>query len=126
MKHSLKKLFLFVWGIFLLFSCIRFSFINLSEALCFFSFVRLFVLLSFRFFAALIRVELEDAYGGDGMAVLDCRGRVHLNQVYLCLEPNKDTGLPGEQVINPVILRCEIPTNTWWYAFKMMEIEAEM
>lgn len=53
----------------------------------------------FSFFAALVRVELEDAYGGDGMAVLDCRGRVHLNQVYLCLEPDKDTGLPGEQVI---------------------------
>eukprot|EP00904_Undaria_pinnatifida_P003208 jgi/Undpi1/12889/HiC_scaffold_7.g02555.m1 len=47
------------------------------------------------------RVELEDAYGGDGMAVLDCRGRVHLNQVYLCLEPDKDTGLPGEQVACP-------------------------
>lgn len=47
------------------------------------------------------RVELEEAYGGDGMAVLDCRGRVHLNQVYLCLEPDKDTGLPGEQVACP-------------------------
>ncbi|CAM9889737.1 unnamed protein product, partial [Hapterophycus canaliculatus] len=28
------------------------------------------------------RVELEDAYGGEGMAILDCKGKVHLNQVY--------------------------------------------
>lgn len=44
------------------------------------------------------RVDLEDAYGGEGMAVLDCRGKVHLNQVYLCLEPDPETHLPGEQV----------------------------
>lgn len=44
------------------------------------------------------RVELEDAYGGDGMAVLDCKGKVHLNQVYLCLEQDPETHLPGDQV----------------------------
>ena len=43
-------------------------------------------------------MELEDAYGGDGMAVLDCRGKVHLNQVYLCLEQDEETHLPGAQV----------------------------
>ncbi|CAN0006084.1 unnamed protein product [Ectocarpus sp. 12 AP-2014] len=47
------------------------------------------------------RVDLEDAYGGEGMAVLDCRGKVHLNQVYLCLEPDPETHLPGEQVACP-------------------------
>ncbi|CAM9144422.1 unnamed protein product [Ectocarpus fasciculatus] len=47
------------------------------------------------------RVDLEDAYGGEGMAVLDCRGKVHLNQVYLCLEPDSETHLPGEQVACP-------------------------
>eukprot|EP00752_Nemacystus_decipiens_P011496 g10208.t1 len=47
------------------------------------------------------RVELEDAYGGDGMAVLDCRGKVHLNQVYLCLEQDETTHLPGAQVACP-------------------------
>ena len=44
------------------------------------------------------RGELEDAYGGDGMAVLDCKGKVHLNQVYLCLEQDPETHLPGAQV----------------------------
>lgn len=44
------------------------------------------------------RSELEDAYGGDGMAVLDCKGRVHLNQVFLCLEQDSETHLPGKQV----------------------------
>ncbi|CAN0152426.1 unnamed protein product [Pylaiella littoralis] len=47
------------------------------------------------------RVELEDAYGGDGMAVLDCKGRVHLNQVFLCLEQDAETHLPGQQVACP-------------------------
>lgn len=47
---------------------------------------------------SLDRVELEDAYGGDGMAVLDCKGRVHLNQVFLCLEQDPETHLPGKQV----------------------------
>lgn len=32
------------------------------------------------------------------MAVLDCRGKVHLNQVYLCLEQDETTHLPGAQV----------------------------
>eukprot|EP00903_Cladosiphon_okamuranus_P011046 g10431.t2 len=47
------------------------------------------------------RVELEDAYGGDGMAILDCKGKVHLNQVYLCLEQDEGTHLPGAQVACP-------------------------
>lgn len=44
------------------------------------------------------RTELEDAYGGDGMAVLDCKGKVHLSQVYLCMVPDSETGLPKQQV----------------------------
>lgn len=32
------------------------------------------------------------------MAVLDCRGKIHLNQVYLCLEQDAVTHLPGAQV----------------------------
>lgn len=46
------------------------------------------------------RAELEDAYGGEGMAMLQCDGHTtkYLNQVLLCLEVDAETHMPGEQV----------------------------
>ena len=61
------------------------------------------------------RGELEDAYGGDGMAVLDCKGKVHLNQVYLCLEQDPRTHLPGAQVrtIDYLFLVAFVSAHRW-------------
>ena len=43
------------------------------------------------------RSELENAYGGAGMAVLDCRGNVYINQVFLCFDIDESGG-PGDLV----------------------------
>ncbi|CAM9962888.1 unnamed protein product [Ascophyllum nodosum] len=46
------------------------------------------------------RSELENAYGGAGMAVLDCRGNVYINQVFLCFDIDESGG-PGDLVSCP-------------------------
>lgn len=56
------------------------------------------------------RALLDEAYGGKGMVVLDCRGGVYINQVILCLEHNSVTGLPGGQASTLSILALLIVT----------------
>lgn len=48
----------------------------------------------------LSRVDLENAYGGGGMVVLECVGKSPkiLSQVFLCLEVDSETHMPGDQV----------------------------
>ena len=46
----------------------------------------------------LFRSDLEDAYGGEGMAVLDCKKNEYINQVILCFDINQENGTPGDLV----------------------------
>lgn len=49
------------------------------------------------------RVDLENAYGGGGMVVLECVGKSPkiLSQVFLCLEVDSETHMPGDQIACP-------------------------
>ncbi|KAG5181605.1 ribonuclease T2-like protein [Tribonema minus] len=43
------------------------------------------------------RKDIEDFYGGDGMAVLDCNGQ-YLSQIYLCFNKEDKTGRVMDQL----------------------------